>query len=107
MATGDILWMWDYPSKGISIAMSESSGPTALQLSSISMRAPSGLKTKLGIDIGSPLSEVLTVCKGCIADVSMNYDEEAQLLVGSPNDGLSISGTKGGNATSLPLGGAE
>jgi len=107
MATGDILWTWDYPSKGISISMAESSGPSALRLSSMSMQAPSRLKTKLGIGIGSPLREVLTIYKDCIADVSMNYDEETQLLVGSPYDGLWIAGTKGGNVTSLGLGGAE
>ncbi len=107
MATGDILWTWDYPSKGISISMAETSGPSVLRLTSMSMQAPSKLKTKLGIGIGSPLSEVLTVYKDCIEDASMNYDEETHLLVGSPYDGLWIGGTKGGNVTSLALGGAE
>lgn len=91
-ATGDMLQDWSYESQGLKLTMSHSGNN--VNLSDVLVKAPSTLKTREGIGIGSSFKEARTVYSSALASEDEQFDPNV-LVVGSIYGGLFVTKKKG------------
>ena len=91
-ATGDTLQTWSYENQGLTLTMAV--GGDSVILSDVLVKAPSTLKTREGIGIGSSFKEARTIYSGALAPKDEQFDRNV-MIVGSIYGGLFVTKKKG------------
>ncbi len=91
-ATGDTLQTWSYESQGLILTMALNDDNAAL--SDVLVQAPSTLKTREGIGIGSNFKKAAATYSRAIAPEEQQFDRNV-LIIGSIYGGLFLTNKKG------------